>query len=173
MIDQDAGLLLIEKKWKALDKQALSKALGKRVKGAADDADDEWNTRKYLWPGAYYEVSKTVKSKEDINPTLNKHFKGADFKVDRRAPGSAGVLRITCVVDGKDMTKRATLDGKKLLVKDSYHIRGAPLPDSDSEEDEEDAQDDLRRLSTPPTRIRMALAHPPSPHRGPQARQTA
>ena len=37
------------------------------------------------------------------------------------------------------MTKRATLDGKKLLVKDSC-IRGAPLPDSDSEEDEEDAQ---------------------------------
>ena len=36
------------------------------------------------------------------------------------------------------MTKRATLDGKKLMVKDSY-IRGAPLPDSDSEEDEEDA----------------------------------
>ena len=45
---------------------------------------------------------------------------------------------ITCVVDGKDMTKRATLDGKKLLVKDSY-IGVAPLPDSDSEEDEEDA----------------------------------
>ena len=39
------------------------------------------------------------------------------------------------------MTKRATLDGKKLLVKDSY-IRGAPLPDSDREEDEEDAQNE-------------------------------
>ena len=36
------------------------------------------------------------------------------------------------------MTKRATLDGKKLMVKDSY-IRGAPLSDSESEEDEEDA----------------------------------
>ena len=63
------------------------------------------------------------------------------------------------------MTKRATLDGKKLLVKDSY-IRGAPLPDSDSEEDEEDA---------PPEEavdIRMVLAHPPSPHRSPSASES-
>jgi len=163
-----AGLLLIEKKWKALNKQALSKALGKHVKGAADDADDEWNTRKYSWPGAYYEVSKTVKSKEEIISTLNKHFKGADFKVDRRAPGSAGVLRITCVVDGKDMTKRATLDGKKLMVKDSY-IRGAPLSDSESEEDKEVAQDDEAvAAAEKDTSGASASAEPPT---GLQARQ--
>ena len=87
-----AGLLLIEKKWKALNKQALSKALGKHVKGAADDADDEWNTRKYLWPGAYYEASKTVKSKEEIISTLNKHFTRAPISrstaVRRAAPAS-------------------------------------------------------------------------------------
>jgi hypothetical protein len=33
------------------------------------------------WPGAYYEVSKTVKSKEEIISTLNKHFKGANDSI--------------------------------------------------------------------------------------------
>ena len=80
---------------------------------------------------------------------------------------------ITCVVDGKDMTKRATLDGKKLLVKDSY-IRGAPLSDSESEEDTEVAQDD-EAVAAAEKDTKMALAHPPippSPHRSPSASES-
>jgi hypothetical protein len=40
------------------------------------------------------------------------------------------------------MTKRATLDEKKLMVKDSY-IWGAPLPTSDEEDDEDKEEDEV------------------------------
>jgi hypothetical protein len=70
------------------------------------------------------------------------------------------------------MTKRATLDGKKLMVKDSY-LWGAPLPSSD-EEDEQDIQGDEVAVDAAEenTGDAGASADPPSSSRRPRKAPT-
>jgi len=142
-----AGLALIEKKWKAKGKAALATLLGKSAQGAAGADANEWDNRKYTY-GNWYELAKAVKDKDEVIPLLNKHFKGANFRSDRRAPGSKGTFRATCELDGEDMTKLWKLENKKLMVKDGY-VKGAILPASGDDDDDEEEEEEASGSAVP------------------------